>query len=154
MRKRMGPGPSFFASLSCLESLEVVSHADGRAEDVPPLVGDENGVTERGHFGDHAAVLGANIEAGADLIRNADSVNSADFGGLLYIQRLGARVANRLKNEGRRAGFDKRIELFIVELTHITGGNLLSAGGHFYSVGKRRKYVFEGVLVSDTVADF
>src|ERR1700723_3376423 len=153
-----GFGPIHFYSTFTLPGrggrLEVVSHADGRAEDVPPLVGDKNGITESWYLGDQAAVLGADIEAGADLIGNAGSVDGADFGDLFHVQRLRARVAHRLKEEGPRAGFDKRIPFLIVELAHVTGGDLHGAGRYLHPDGKLRKHVFDRVLVSDTVVDF
>jgi len=55
-------------------------------------------LTESGHLGDHAAELSANVEAGADLVGDAGSIDGAHLGLLLDIQvcvpelRMGRKI--------------------------------------------------------------
>jgi hypothetical protein len=73
--------------------LEVIGHADDRLADVVPALG-RNWVpiAECRHLGHPAAILGANIEAGADLVGKSGSVDAADFSLLFYVERRGPEL--------------------------------------------------------------
>ena len=62
-------------------------------------VGVQLRIAKGGHLGDPAAIFGADVEAGADLVRKAGSVEAADFSLLLHVQRSGAGVADGQEDE-------------------------------------------------------
>ena len=126
----------------------MVGHANRRHINVVPLVGGEvrrraaARQAEGGHLGDHAAEFGADIKAGADLARDAGSVDGADLGLLLDVDVRGAGVADGQEDERARSGLDKGIVLAEVEVADVGDRHLLGAGQHCVVVG-----------VSDQVVD-
>jgi hypothetical protein len=72
----------------------VVCDADDRVVDVVPLVGGQRAVAEIWHLGDEAAILSADVEAGADLVRDTATVEADDGDLLLDVQGGGAKVTD------------------------------------------------------------
>src|SRR6202012_1502865 len=106
--------------LSCSRAIsEVVGDADYRVVDVVVDVGAQFVAreVEGWRLDDEAAIFGANVEAGADLVGDTSAIQATDVGVLADAgqQLVGSGVVNGREDQARDAGFDEGIEVLVAE---------------------------------------
>src|SRR5580700_1446038 len=109
--------------------LEVVGDADDGVVDVVVNVGAEVVVliTEGRRLHHDAAILGADVEAGADLVRDAGAVDGADIRVAAKAEGVGLRIVNRVKEDAGDSGFEERIQVPVIEAVDVRAGDFLKA---------------------------
>src|ERR1700678_822839 len=120
--------------MQCRSGLEVVGDADDRIVDVVKSAGLLGFETEVRSLHEQAAVLGANVPAGTQLICDTAAVNAPQNGLSLYVELGGAGVVERSKHEGPRTCLKKGIPVLEICVHYISSGKLLHPVVHSHVV--------------------
>jgi hypothetical protein len=107
----------------------VVCNPDDGVVDVVVDVGAEvvAGIVKRGRFHNQAAIFGADIEAGADLVGDSGAVHGPDVGVATDVEGIGFRVVDRREKKPGRTALDEWIPISEVEAVDVSSRNLLEA---------------------------
>src|ERR1700761_6546219 len=103
----------------------MVRDADDRVVEVVVAVGPEVSLIEAWSLDDDATILGADIEAGTDLVRDAGAVERADIGAAAQALQLRLLIVKGVVDVAADTGFEKRVEVAEGEAVHVGPGDFL-----------------------------
>ena len=141
--------PEALVQKSYKRVLEVIRDANGGVVDVVVTIGIQvrrRGQTKVGNLGDDTAILCPDIEAGADFVGNARTVESDDGGLSLGIEGLSCEIADVAPEQCAAARFHKGIEIVEVEVVDVSSAHFLGAIVDLNTVGIGHRVVMNRVL--------
>jgi len=103
----------------------VVGDTNSRIADVEVAAALQIWIVEAGRLHHDAAILDANIEAGAELVGDASPVKGSDIRAAAKILKLCLRVKDRRIDIATRTAFKKRIEVLVCEVVDVGSGKRL-----------------------------
>src|SRR5271154_1314607 len=128
-QKSPGAGRGFSLSLRCsVRDLEVIRNAERNLGVDAIAVRREVGNPEVRRLAQEAAVLGADVEAGAELVGHARTEDATDHRRPLGVQVIGLVVVDRRVEHHAGAGFDERVIALERHIVDVGCTDLLVAG--------------------------